>query len=96
MLHALALGCMGALMLAMVSRVSCGHGGRPLVADGLLWSLFWLLQGAVLLRLAAALWPAGGAALLPWAALLWAVVVLAWGLRMGRWYGRPRADGRPG
>ena len=96
MLHALALGCMGALMLAMVSRVSCGHGGRPLVADGLLWSLFWLLQGAVLLRLAAALWPAWGAALLPWAALLWAVVVLAWGLRMGRWYGRPRADGRPG
>ena len=51
-LHALTMGCLGSLMLAMVTRVSCGHSGRPLVADNLVWSLFWLLQAAVLLRIA--------------------------------------------
>jgi uncharacterized protein involved in response to NO len=30
------------------------------------------------------------------AALLWAGVMAVWGLRMLGWYGRQRADGRPG
>ena len=29
-------------------------------------------------------------------ALAWAAVVTAWALRYGNWYGRPRADGKPG
>ena len=32
-LHALSMGCLGSLMLAMVTRVSCGHSGHALVAD---------------------------------------------------------------
>jgi hypothetical protein len=43
-LHATTIGFMGSLMLAMVTRVSCGHGGRKLVADDLTWMLFGLLQ----------------------------------------------------
>ena len=35
-------------------------------------------------------------ALTPLAALAWAAVVTAWALRYGNWYGRPRADGKPG
>jgi uncharacterized protein involved in response to NO len=95
-LHALTMGCLGSLMLAMVTRVSCGHSGRALVADNFVWSLFWLLQAAVLLRIAgsAPLLPAQ--ALLAVAALAWAVVAVSWGVRYGSWYGRPRADGRPG
>jgi len=95
-LHALTMGCLGSLMLAMVTRVSCGHSGRPLVADNLVWTLFWLLQVATVLRIAAAVptWPSQ--LLLMSAALLWAAVMSAWGLRYGSWYGRPRADGRPG
>jgi hypothetical protein len=27
------------LMLAMVTRVSCGHGARSLVADNLVWAI---------------------------------------------------------
>lgn len=95
-LHALTMGCLGSLMLAMVTRVSCGHSGRPLVADNLVWTLFWLLQAAVLMRIAAA---APGVAAQWWlaaAALLWAAVMTIWGIRYGNWYGRPRADGRPG
>ena len=54
-LHALSMGCLGSLMLAMVTRVSCGHSGRALVADNLVWGLFWGLQLATLLRIAGAL-----------------------------------------
>lgn len=95
-LHALTMGCLASLMLAMVTRVSCGHGGRALVADRLVWSLFWLLQVATVLRIAAAAQSAPGSRLLLPAALLWASVMAVWGVRLGAWYGRLRADGRPG
>ncbi|WP_309678288.1 NnrS family protein [Polaromonas sp.] len=95
-LHALTLGCLASLMLAMVTRVSCGHSGRALVADGMAWSLFWLLQAATLLRIAAAAQTNWAGGLLLAAALLWAGVMAVWGLRLGNWYGRLRADGRPG
>ena len=93
--HALGMGFLGSLMLAMVTRVSCGHSGRALVADDLVWALFWALQVTVLLRLAAAVQGAP-VWLTPLAALAWAVVVTVWALRYANWYGRPRADGQPG
>lgn len=95
-LHALTMGCLASLMLAMVTRVSCGHSGRALVADNLVWTLFWLLQAATLLRIAAAAQTALAAWLLLAAALLWAGVMGVWGVRLGNWYGRLRADARPG
>ena len=95
-LHAVTMGCLGSLMLAMVTRVSCGHSGRALVADTMLWSLFLLLQVATLLRIVAALPQAPAALVAAAAAGLWAVVMSLWGFRYGSWYGRARADGRPG
>ncbi|MDP2262127.1 MAG: NnrS family protein [Hydrogenophaga sp.] len=94
-LHALTMGCLGSLMLAMVTRVSCGHSGRPLVADNLVWTLFWLLQLAVVVRIGAAAQGAPGWLVMA-AALLWSGVMAVWGLRMLGWYGQLRADGRPG
>ncbi|MEW6708141.1 MAG: NnrS family protein [Pseudomonadota bacterium] len=95
-LHALTMGFFGSTMVAMVTRVTCGHGGRALVADDFVWRLFWLLQLAVAARVLAALWPAAATALLPLAALAWCGAMVAWALRYGRWYGMQRADGRPG
>ena len=95
-LHARTMGCLASLMLAMVTRVSCGHSGRALVADGLVWTLFWLLQLATVLRIAAAANAAWGHWFLLPAALLWAGIMLVWGARLGSWYGRLRADGRAG
>lgn len=98
-LHALTMGCLASLMLAMVTRVSCGHSGRALVADRIAWSLFWMLQAATVLRIAAELPGIFGMAwtwMLPVAAGLWALTMALWGLRLGGWYGRVRADGRPG
>lgn len=94
-LHALTMGFLGSTLLAMVTRVACGHSGRALVADATVWTLFWMLQAAVLLRIAGTLPQAGGGWLLA-AALVWAGVMLVWGVRLLNWFGRPRADGRPG
>lgn len=95
-LHASTMGFLGSLMLAMVTRVSCGHGGRPLVADGLVWWLFCLLQVATLLRLAAAAGGSTSVILTVAAGLAWTLVVLPWSWRLLNWWGRPRTDGRPG
>ena len=95
-LHALSMGCLASLMLAMVTRVSCGHSGRALVADRLIWSLFWLLQAATVLRIVGAAQSAFAGGLLLAAALFWAAIMAVWSLRLGSWYGRLRADGRAG
>lgn len=95
-LHALTMGCLGSLMLAMVTRVSCGHSGRALVADSIAWSLFWVLQVATVVRIVAAVPTQWSGWLLLVAATLWLGVAVVWGVRLGAWYGRLRADGRPG
>ncbi|MCX7815042.1 MAG: NnrS family protein [Tepidimonas ignava] len=93
--HALTMGFLGSIMYAMVTRVSCGHGGRKLLADHATWVGFWVLQSAVVARIVAALWPDAPTLMLG-AALLWLAAVLPWGVRLLSWYGRPRPDGRPG
>lgn len=92
--HALGMGFCGSLMIAMVSRVTFGHSGRTLAADRLTWSVFLLLQAAIVARLAAALWP--HPVLLAATALAWAACMLPWALRNLPVYWRPRADGKPG
>lgn len=95
-LHALTMGCLSSLMLAMVTRVSCGHSGRAQVADRIAWTLFWLVQLATLLRITAAAQSGWASWLLLPTALLWAGTMGVWGARLGGWYGRLRPDGRPG
>src|SRR5262249_20230449 len=99
-LHAYTMGFLGSTLLAMVTRVSCGHGGRALVADDYIWRLFLLLQFAVLARISGALLQGfadgAGSGVITAAAVGWAVVAMAWASRYGRWYGTPRPDGRPG
>jgi uncharacterized protein involved in response to NO len=95
-LHALTVGYLGATLLAMITRVAAGHSGRPLAADNVVWGLYLVLQGAALLRVVVALWPALPMPLTLLAALAWAVTCAGWAWRYGGWLGRPRADGRPG
>jgi uncharacterized protein involved in response to NO len=95
-LHALTMGYLGATMIAMITRVAAGHSGRPVAADNLAWGLYWALQTAALLRVAAALWPATHTLLTLCAVAAWAFAALGWAWRYGGWLGRPRTDGRPG
>lgn len=94
--HALTMGYLGGTLLAMATRVASGHSGRPLAADNPVWVLYWVLHVAALARVLAALWPAGATPLTLLAALAWATVCVGWAVRYGNWFGRIRADGKPG
>lgn len=95
--HALGIGFFASMLLAMASRVTLGHSGRPLKADGLTWGLFWLVQLTALTRMAPDLFPS----LIPYrtvllAAWLWLAVFAAWGWRYAPMLWRARADGKAG
>jgi uncharacterized protein involved in response to NO len=95
-LHALTMGFLGGMLFAMATRVICGHGGIALVADDFVWTLFWLLQVATLLRLASPLWPAASGAMTTSSAVVWSFVWLIWAIRFLPVLLKPRVDGRPG
>lgn len=95
-LHALTMGFFGSVLLAMATRVTAGHGGMPLVAGDFVWTLFWVLQAAVLTRIVADAWPAASRGLLVVTIVLWCAVFVPWSVRNIAIYLRPRADGRPG
>ena len=95
-LHALLVGMFSLLVLAMVSRVTLGHAGRPLAADRVTWALCWALQAVAVVRIVAELVPSAQAGLLVVAAVGWLTVFGVWAVRNLPVYLRPRADGRPG
>ncbi|HRQ58030.1 MAG TPA: NnrS family protein [Azoarcus taiwanensis] len=96
-LHVILVGYFGGMLFAMVSRVTLGHSGRPLQADGSTWALFLGLQAVVLLRALADLVPGTlGAGVMLVAAVLWLGTFGAWALRYLPIYWRPRVDGKPG
>jgi uncharacterized protein involved in response to NO len=95
-LHALTMGFLGGMLFAMATRVICGHGGIVLVADDFVWTLFWLLQVATLLRLAGPLWPAATGWMTASAAVVWSIVWVTWAVRFLPVLLKPRVDGRPG
>jgi uncharacterized protein involved in response to NO len=94
-LHALAIGFFGSMLVAMVTRVTHGHSGRPLQMGAVPWLCFALLQAVALLRIRAEL---GGDRDL-WLVVAgagWLVAFLPWVLRSAWIYLTPRADGKPG
>jgi uncharacterized protein involved in response to NO len=93
-LHALTIGFTSSLLMAMVTRVTCGHAGRTLAADAVTWRLFQLLQMVAVLRVGAEFWP--NPAVLSVVALLWVACFVPWCFKYAPVYWRPRADGRPG
>jgi uncharacterized protein involved in response to NO len=70
-LHALAMGVMGTMILAVMGRVAKGHTGRPLTAGPLLTVAYVILGLSVLARIAAAIFPDYSDVLLNPAALGW-------------------------
>jgi uncharacterized protein involved in response to NO len=95
-LHALGMGFLGGMLMAMVTRVTLGHSGRPLALDAPNWRLFLVIQAAAALRVAAEFLPALAGTLSLLAALAWLAAFAAWGLRQLPVYLRPRVDGGPG
>lgn len=96
-LHALTVGAITTMILAMMTRVSLGHTGRPLVVDPAITLAYVLLAGAAVVRVFG-LWLWGGAypAVILSAAFLWtaAFALFLWiyvPILMA-----PRVDGKPG
>jgi len=52
-LHALTIGAIGTMTLAVMTRATLGHSGRPLTADRATLAIYLLVSCAALLRLAA-------------------------------------------
>lgn len=95
-LHALTVGFFTSLVLAMVSRVTLGHSGRPLVADALIWRLMLALNGVAVVRVLADIVPMGQGGLLLAAVVGLLAVFGFWATRYIPIYLKPRADGRAG
>jgi len=93
--HALFIGFFGSILIAMVTRVTQGHSGRPLRMPAAAWLAFIAIQAVAMLRIAAELVP-DPMAWMAVAALGWLVAFAPWVLRIGRIYLSPRADGKPG
>ena len=93
--HALYVGFFGSLLVAMVTRVTQGHSGRPLELGVVPGLCFVLLQGVALTRIGAEL--AGDRwAWMALAGLAWLLAFAPWVLRSAFIYLTPRLDRRPG
>ncbi len=93
--HALTIGFFGSMLVAMVTRVTMGHSGRPLQMGAAAWLTFGLLQLVALSRIYAEV--ATDASLwLIIAAFGWVLAFLPWVLHSVHIYATPRVDGRPG
>jgi uncharacterized protein involved in response to NO len=93
--HALFVGFFGSLLVAMVTRVTQGHSGRPLELGRWPAVAFVALQGVAVTRIAAEVLPDGPA----WqavAGLGWLLAFAPWVARSLRIYLTPRADGKAG
>lgn len=99
-IHALGMGFMSSMMIAMVTRVSLGHSGRKLWMDRFTVLCFLAVQSAAVLRVASELaqtrWPTLFLPLLLASIAFWVAGLCPWAVRYGRMYVEPRVDGRPG
>jgi len=91
--HALPVGAMTGLILAMMARVSLGHTGRPLqVPTSMAWA-FALMQLATLARVVLPLFSSLGVSL---SALCWCLALLLFLRHYLPILLQPRTDGMPG
>jgi uncharacterized protein involved in response to NO len=93
--HALFIGFFGSLLVAMVTRVTQGHSGRPLVLGKVAAFAFICIQLVALTRIVAELVP-DSLAVQAIAAIGWLVAFVPWVLRSSWIYVTPRADGAHG
>lgn len=95
-LHAIGIGFFSGMILAMASRVTLGHSGRPLELDRFTWLLFLGFQAAAVIRILADIVPAIGPVLYVLAALAWLACFGLWAGKFAPIYWRQRVDGKAG
>lgn len=98
-LHAMSIGFATSLLIAMASRVTLGHSGRPLKLDRISWYLFLGLQLAAVARIASdlqfnQLLESHSYNLI--SAALWLISIGIWFVKYAPVYLSKRIDGNPG
>lgn len=96
MIHALTVGGIGGLILAMIARVSLGHTGRTLKAPKAITLAFALIMASAIIRITANLIPSGTPHAWLTSVVLW---VCAYGIFLIVYLpilSRARTDGAPG
>ncbi|MBS0365337.1 MAG: NnrS family protein [Proteobacteria bacterium] len=91
-IHALTAGAIGTMVLAVMTRVTRGHTGRPLQADRGTTAIYALITLAGLIRVGAALGGAYSVVLMEAAATLWILAFLLFVVAYGPMLVRPRID----
>ncbi len=95
-MHALTIGFFSSMLIGMVSRVTLGHSGRPVLADDAMWTAFCLMQAAAVLRVLGDLVLPMGGLLLTASSVVWLGAIGLWAVAYAPALWRPRADGKPG
>ena len=95
-LHAIGIGFFSGMILAMASRVTLGHSGRPLELDRFTWLLFLGFQATAVIRILADLIPAIAPMFYVLAALVWLTCFGLWAVKFAPIYWRARVDGKVG
>jgi uncharacterized protein involved in response to NO len=93
-IHAMTMGAVSSLMLAMMMRSSLGHTGRQLTASKVDMAAFLLLQLAAIVRVFASV--VAGETYQQWivaSGLIWALAFLVFALRYVPMLSRPRVSG---
>ena len=97
--HAITIGFISSMLIAMVSRVTLGHSGRELVLDRLSWYLFFGIQLAAISRVLSDI---------PFdlsihnenfnllSAGFWLICLSIWAYNYAPMYLKKRVDGKPG
>jgi len=93
--HALFIGFFGTLLVAMVTRVTQGHSGRPLRMTGAAWWALLAVQAVACIRVVAE-WRPDPFAWDTVAAIGWLIAFAPWVASIGRIYLSARQDGKPG
>ncbi|WP_165313568.1 NnrS family protein [Vibrio ziniensis] len=97
MLHVIAIGAIGGLILSMISRVTMGHTGRMIYQGPRMWLAFAAIVFAALIRsFGVAFFPQHMLLMVNAAAALWIIGFSLFVLKFGSMLLRPRADGHPG
>jgi uncharacterized protein involved in response to NO len=91
-LHVWAVGAVGTMTLAMMTRTTLGHTGRELRASMGTQAIYLAIVVAMGARVAMALTPTYALSLMHVAALAWIVAFLGFGTLYGPMLMRPRAD----
>jgi len=94
-LHALTAGSMATMTLAVMSRATLGHTGRPLVADRATAGVYLLVTLGALLRVAAPCLPMDYMLTIRLAGILWSASFLLFAFAYAPKLLGPRADGKP-